>query len=404
VTSFSTEHTPDAIRVLVLTTSFPLREGPPSGPFVKRLVEHLPQHVEATVLTPCFGRRQCYREDSGYRVKCFRYGPLTWQRLAHVPGGIPAALKANPFLYLILPWFLVCMGTACWRAASGVDLIHANWSVNAVLAGIVARLRGLPLVTTLRGEDISRSGSSRLFRWLLKRCLDSSSRVVVVSEAFKDLIESRMPRMVGRIEVIPNGVERALLDEAIREETGAPLNLVAVGSLIPRKSVSTLIGALARLPDPAAVNLVIVGDGPQRAELERLAASAGVDGSVRFVGTVPPDRVVEYLRPAHALVLCSLSEGRPNVVLEAMAAGVAVVATAIDGVTEIVGDGSTGLLFDPQDETQLAQHLERLCHDPGLCVRMAREARAWIVSRGLSWDATGERYSRVYHETLRGRA
>jgi glycosyltransferase involved in cell wall biosynthesis len=389
---------------LVLTTSFPLPGGPPSGPFIGRLVENLPPNVEATVVTPCFGTRRDRDADRPYRLRCFRYAPRTWQRLAHVPGGIPAALRANRLLYLLLPSFVVCMAAACWRAAATADLIHANWSVNGVVAGVVARMRGIPLVTTLRGEDITRSHTSGLFRWLLQRCLRDSDRVVLVSRAFLDSIQQGAPGKGARAEVIPNGIHRGLLDEPIVSGSAGTLKLVAVGSLIPRKSVATLVRALGRMPDRARVTLTVVGDGPERAPLESLVESLALTDLVRFVGAVDPADVVGYLRASEVIVLCSLSEGRPNVVLEAMAAGTAVVATAIDGTTELVQDGETGLLFEPKDDAALAAHLEGLRSDPERVTRLARNARRWIVEQGLFWDTTGERYARTYREVLDGRA
>lgn len=402
MTASAANHNKPEIRVLVLTTSFPLRGGPPSGPFIQRLVENLPSGIAATVLTPCFERRQDYKEPPGYQVTCFRYAPISWQRLAHVPGGIPAALRARPVLYLLLPWFLLCMITACWRAVRDAELIHANWSVNGVVAGMVARLRRVPLVTTLRGEDVTRAEQSGVFRWFLANSINASTRVVTVSEAFQARIVNRFPDSAWKVRLVHNGVGRELLGCRARSGSSGVLNLVTVGSLIPRKSIATLFRALALLPAPDAVRLVVVGDGPERSGLERLASELGIGASVDFASSVPPGNVIRYLEQADVFVLCSRSEGRPNVVLEAMAAGLGVVATAIDGVTEIVRDGRSGLLFEPGDAEALAGLLERLRNDAGLRTRLAQEAREWIRSQNLFWDATGEQYAAIYRESLGG--
>jgi glycosyltransferase involved in cell wall biosynthesis len=397
------ENPPSKLHVLMVTTSYPIRGGPPSGPFIQRLAENMPPQVKVTVLTPCVGVREDYHQPSGSRVTCFRYAPRHWQRLAHVPGGIPVALRSTPLLYLLLPGFLFCLFVACWRAAGEVDIIHANWSVNGVVAGIVARLRGIPLVTTLRGEDVGRAEHSRLFRWLLKQCLKMSSQVITVSTALQEQVVGRFPAWAGKVGVIHNGINRALLDQKIVQGERGVLNVVTVGSLIPRKNVSTLIRALQRLPDLKAVQLVIVGDGPEREELECLTSELGVESSVSFTGPVPPGDVVRYLEAADALVLCSLSEGRPNVVLEAMAAGIVVVATAIQGVTEIIDDGKSGLLFEPDNAAALATQLEKLRKEPDLRLRLAEEARSWIRDQNLFWDSTGDQYQAIYRECVGGR-
>lgn len=391
---------PGRLRVLVVTTSFPLPGGPPSGPFIQRLAASIAGMTDTTVLVPCIGGRQDYVDTPGYRVTCFRYAPISWQKLAHSPGGIPVSLKSNPLLYLLLPWFLVSLGVACWRVSSCIDLIHANWSVNGVMAGLIAKLRKKPLVTTLRGEDITRSGTSPMFRWLLKTCVHLSDRIVVVSDAFKNSVKQQLPECAWKVIVIPNGVERTLLNREIEGGEKGILNLISVGSLIPRKNVSTLIKALARMPNQDSVNLVIVGDGIERVSLERLVSEVGLGSSVKFTGSVPQDVVTQYLNSSDAMVLSSLSEGRPNVVLEAMAAGVTVVATAIDGVTELIQDGETGLLFEPDDVEGLADHLERLRADVELRRRLSLNARASILRQKLFWDSTGKKYVDVYQQCL----
>ena len=389
--------------MLVLTTSYPLPGAPPSGPFVHHLVDHLPPDIEATVLTPCVRRHQDYPQRDNVRVRCFRYAPLPWQRLAHRPGGIPVALRSNPLLYLLLPGFLIAMVYACWRAARSVDLIHANWSVNGVLAAFVAARRRIPLVTTLRGEDVTRAGTSRLFRHLLKRCLRASARVVTVSETFRQQIAAQFPDCTHKLCLVPNGVPREALRRPPATGAAGSLRLVAVGSLIPRKDTSTLIRALANLAGLPGVRLVIVGDGPERADLVHLAAGLGVHRCITFAGAVAPGAVGGCLDRADVLVLCSRSEGRPNVVLEAMARGVPVVATRIAGVTEMIEDGRTGFLYAPGDDATLSGILRRLHADPDLRRRVAAAAQSWLVEEALFWDVTGRRYGRLYRETIAAR-
>jgi glycosyltransferase involved in cell wall biosynthesis len=393
-------HSDNWINVVVLTTSYPIRNGPPSGPFVKRLVEYLPKNVKATVLTPCIQYREDYCEKGIFRVKCFRYAPKRWQRLAHSPGGIPVALQSNPLLYLILPWLLISMVFTCWRETKDTDLIHANWSINGVLAGIVAGLRRIPLVTTLRGEDVSRSVNSKLFHWILGKSLKVSSCVVTVSDAFHAQIVEQFPCYASKVRVVHNGIERHLLKRTIRPITHSVIRIVMIGSLIPRKDISTFLYALTNAPEPDSIQAVIVGDGPERNTLELLSMELGLASIVTFTGAVLPDDVGEYLNNADILVLCSQSEGRPNVVLEAMAAGVVVVATAIQGVTEIITDGHNGLLFKPGDATGLLRHLERLRTETEFHEKLAHEARVWIQEENLFWDTTGHNYAEIYRESI----
>lgn len=344
-----------------------------------------------------------YQDGDHCKVACFRYAPIGWQKLAHLPGGIPVALRSSPINFALLPWFLLAMLLACWRLSREADVIHANWSINGVLAGLVASARDLPLVTTVRGEDVERAGHSRIFRWLLKRCLIRSDRVVAVSEDFARRIGSAFPAFSHKVSVIPNGVSSCLFARPIQARDVEVLRLVSIGSLIPRKDLATLIRALAGMPRGTAV-LDVVGDGGEMQYLKRLANELGVLNSIRFSGAVDAERVPQFLENADVLVLCSRSEGRPNVVLEAMAAGVVVVATAIPGVKELIQDGRNGLLFEVGADSALAGCLNTLHADASLRLRLSVAARDCIRERGLYWEATSAKYAATYAELVAGHA
>ncbi len=387
-------HAGERLRIGILTTSFPLARDNASGVFVQRMVEALPEGFDVTVLTPCSTQRMQGASHDRYRLHCFRYAPRRLQRLAHEPGGIPAALRDWRRVWL-LPFFLSAMLFATLRLARQVDVLHANWSVAGVIAGIVGRLRGVPVLTTLRGEDVNRAASSRLFRFLLGRCMGLSACVSVVSEAMAARLRAAFPDKACRLCWLPNGVDAVLLGlPVVKLAEHEPLRLLFVGSLIPRKRLDTLIEALARLSE--TVTLTVVGDGPERPALERLATRLGVAARVHWAGAVMPSQVARYLAEAHALVLPSAAEGRPNVVIEAMAAARAVLATRIEGVTELLGESERGLLFEVGDHAGLARHIERLWQQPDLAGRLGQAARDWIVSQGLTWQATGQRYAELY--------
>jgi glycosyltransferase involved in cell wall biosynthesis len=143
------------------------------------------------------------------------------------------------------------------------------------------------------------------------------------------------------------------------------------------------------------MRLVIVGEGPLRGELEKLAAEVAPPESVSFAGyQAEPER---WLAEMDVFALTSRSEGLPVSILEAWAAGVPVVASAVGGVPELIADGETGLLFPPGDEAALADCLERLLADRGLAERLARAGRE-RVEREFSLARMAETYQRLYRE------
>lgn len=389
------------LRLTVLTTSFPLHRDAQSGIFVERLVDELSRSIEVTVLTPC-GTTMPDSMQRSYRVRCFGYAPRRWQLLCHQPGGLPAALRRNRWLYGLLPLLLLSMLGACFAQARRDDLIFANWSISGAIAGLVGRVLRKPVVTTLRGTDVNASTSSLPLRMVMKSCLSLSHKVVLVSQEMRESLASLYPHHEGKLAVIPNGVGEDLVAlPAVGEERKAEdhsITLLSVANLVAGKGIDVLLRALPRIR--GRCSLVIVGDGPQRASLESLAQRLLIGDAVTFVGQVAPDRVKDYLRSADIFVLPSYSEGRPNSLIEAMAAGRAVVATDIAGVRELVDSGSNGLLVAPGKAELLAEALDAMVGDFEQRRAFGRAARETILDAGLSWARTALQYRKLFHDSL----
>ncbi|HEY0416530.1 MAG TPA: glycosyltransferase family 4 protein [Gaiellaceae bacterium] len=154
----------------------------------------------------------------------------------------------------------------------------------------------------------------------------------------------------------------------------APGTFVFVGRLTEQKALPLLLDAVERVD---GARLVVVGDGPERAELERRASDR-----VTFAGSLPRDRVLEQLAGARAAVLSSAWENLPHAAIEALAVGTPVVATAVGGVPEVVTDGENGLLVPPNDVEALAGALRRILGDDGLRDRLAANAKASVAAIG----------------------
>jgi glycosyltransferase involved in cell wall biosynthesis len=170
--------------------------------------------------------------------------------------------------------------------------------------------------------------------------------------------------------VIPNGVEQLRADPPPDRAASTPLRLLCVARFVPRKQQHVLLHALASLSDLALV-CDFVGDGPERPEMERLAASLQLDGTARFCGNRPRNEVFQMLLVTDIFVLCSLWEGLPGSVLEAMSAGVAVVGTDVNGTRELIDHAETGLLVPAGDDRALAYAIRTLATDRALCRRLA---------------------------------
>lgn len=390
------------MHISVVTTSFPLTDASTSGVFVKRMVENLPDTVEATVVTPADSARGTNKTVGRHRIKAFRYAPRRLQVIAHQPGGVLSALAAHRTLYLLLPFFLFVLFWQCFLSARRSSLMQANWSINGVIAGVAGFLTGTPVITTLRGSDVSRLSQSKMSRVLLRLCNKLSARLVAVGENQKQLIADLYPDVAARIQVIPNGISDDFLQVGSNRcySKEGPLRLITVGNLITLKGVDTLLRALATLADPTAVSLTIVGDGPEQKNLQTLGRTLKLNNQIQFLGAMPAGQIPRLMGEADVLVMPSLREGRPNVVLEAMAAGLPVIGSDIAAITELVKAEVNGLLFTAGDQQQLAVQLKRLIDTPILGETLGRAAHKFLLENNLTWQACGESYGALFDDVI----
>jgi glycosyltransferase involved in cell wall biosynthesis len=173
--------------------------------------------------------------------------------------------------------------------------------------------------------------------------------------------------------------------------------LLFVGYLAPVKGVEVLLEALEQLGDPQ-LYCVLVGGGPLDAPLKALVQARGMGAQVLFAGPQPTAQVPQWMNAADLLVLPSFSEGRPNVVLEAQASGLPVVATRVGGTQELIRDGENGLLVDSGDPCQLARAISALKQDPAARSRLAQAGRR--CAQVYTWAASASQVRGIYREVL----
>jgi glycosyltransferase involved in cell wall biosynthesis len=255
------------------------------------------------------------------------------------------------------------------------DILHASSSKAGVLGRIAGALTGVPIrIFTVHGWAFAaHSGlASRLYRWGDRLVRPLTTVTICVSEREREAGLAAGTCDRDRTVVIANAVDVAGARRFRPAGRERPL-IVSVGRLKAPKDFLTLVRALGKLP-PDSVDAVIVGEGPDRGLLEQEIARLGLLGRIRLAGE--RNDVPELLAGADVFVLPSASEGMPVSVLEAMAAGLPVVASRVGGVPEQVTDGRTGLLVAPGDPDQLAAALGRLVDDGELRLRLGSAARA----------------------------
>ena len=336
------------MRVLTVTSLYPNAVQPQRGLFVRERLRRLRRYhdVSLSVVAPVpwfpskatiFGdyaamARVPYVEtDDGEAVFHPRFFQLPKVGAAFAPKTFAAAVLRE-----IRRRAIVC------------DVVDAHFLFpDGVAAVLVAETIERPLLMTARGSDVNiiakEAVAGRWIRWALRR----ADSVAAVSS---DLAQQLRCLSGGRdVETIANGVDRQLFSPsadraALRRRLGfSTFTALSVGNLIELKGHALVIDAVASVPD---CHLVIVGSGPLQDELESKIRAQNLGARVRLVGSLPQDRLADFYRAADVLVLASRFEGLPNVILESLASGTRVVATATPGAREVIGNDAAGVLCE----------------------------------------------------------
>ncbi len=272
---------------------------------------------------------------------------------------------------LYLGGFLLRM--VAMRAAGRLDLVHINLAsagstYRKLQVARLARALGVPYVLHLHGGDYPnfwKADNSPLSRDIL-RMFDGAARIIVLGEAWRDFVASRAPRTGNRIVVVPNAAARPSLPHV---GGGEEVHILFLGRIGDMKGVPQLGEALARMKDLPNWRATIAGDGHVEAARAR-AMELGLADRVDLPGWVDGKRVAELIASADILALPSFTENLPLSIVEAMASGLAVVATPVGAIRDIVRDGETGMLVQPGDVDALTAALTRLIGDRELRERM----------------------------------
>jgi glycosyltransferase involved in cell wall biosynthesis len=278
------------------------------------------------------------------------------------------------------------------HAARGADRVYATTMVRRAALG--AALARRPLVVKLVADEayererragrfdgtleefqVERGGLRTRFLRATRTAALRRARRIVVPSAYLRQIALGWGLDPARVDVVPNPAPE-VPEHPTRDEARVALGidgfaLGVAGRLTEQKALGDTLEALARVP---GVALLVLGDGPERAVLERRGAELGVSDRVRFLGAGTRDDVIALFRAVDAALLTSAWENLPHTLLEALAAGTPVIATAVGGIPEVVRDGKNGLLVPPRDVAGIASAIERLVQDNALRASLAAAA------------------------------
>jgi glycosyltransferase involved in cell wall biosynthesis len=282
------------------------------------------------------------------------------------------------------------------------DVVHLHGYRATVYCGLIRRRRfaavktehgSLEVPSARKLEKLKLGIYGQLDTWATRR-LDA--HVVYVTEDLRRLAASALPIS----SVIYNGIESldSRQTKTPPEYQAGYINIAIVGRLEPIKGVDYALRALRAPRMPPTARLHIVGAGPMLSELQALALELSVQDRVRFLGF--RDNVYDYIAHADALLMPSLHEGLPYTILEAMALRTPILAARAGGLAEVLENEKTALLFEPANESALADTVARLCEEPGLSDSLT--AHAWNdCRRRFSAEAMADRYLDLFNAVRR---
>lgn len=287
--------------------------------------------------------------------------------------------------------------------ARGIQHLHAHFAFTpADLALMIGRVVGLSVSFSAHARDIYALGRT------LRRKIERADACITCTTAnLRHLRSLVSPEHAEKIHAVYHGTDLDRFAFNARQDVHTPPRILAVGRLVEKKGFATLLRACRALQEHTVFECRIVGWGPLRRRLERLAAELDLQGLVCFAGRAEYEAMPELYRWADVLAVPSVIaedgdvDGLPNVVVEALASGLPVVASDISGIPEAISHERTGLLVTPGDACALAEALRRMLNDSELRRRLSREGRELAEE---SFDVTGntQRLYEIFRATASG--
>jgi glycosyltransferase involved in cell wall biosynthesis len=376
------------MRILLINSEYPPIGGGAGNASAHLATELVALGQDVTVITARFGGLPRDFIENGVRILRIRSLRMRQDRSGVIEQGIFMLSGILNTLWLVRKW--------------RPDIILAFFGVpSGAVAWIVKMLTGIPYLVSLRGGDVPGfrpydfATYHRMIGPLLHRIWHRAGAVIANSQGLGALA-SQFDDQVA-VQIIPNGVDVRLYQVSGGRDWGPP-QMLFVGRLVYQKGLDILIQALGELKNHSW-HLKLVGDGPHRPVLESLAEENGITEKITFMGWMDKADLYHEFNVANLFVLPSRHEGMPNVILEAMACGLPVVASNIAGNEELVLDGKTGILVPPEDPSALGAGLKTLMLDSDLRQKLGTASRV-RVEKSYTWDQVARSYLSVLQEIV----
>lgn len=395
------------MNVLTVTSSYPKYPGDATSPFIESIAEALAERGHRVdVVLP--HHPELRRPQGRVRFFPYRYAPVdSWSAWGYAES-LESDVRVRPGVYALAPFAALALRRALGErlVASHYDVVHAHWLVpNATFVFDQVRAHHVPFVISLHGSDVFLAERLPPARWLARSALAAAGAVSACSSELRTralalgappLRTRTVPYGVSSEEFQPRGATAG-----VRNRFGIPahaLLVLGVGRLVEKKGFRFLIEAAAQTE---GVHVLLAGEGDLRQALGALAEA--LKAPVTLAGPLDREGVREAFGAADVVAVPSVIDsagnvdGLPNSLLEALASGCPIVASAVGGIPDVVVHDQNGLLFPPGDAAALAAALRRLVAEPETRRRLGEAARRHAASE-LTWQHTARAFEELFAE------
>ena len=387
-------------KILVTTSTFPRWSTDNEPRFVYDLCLKLKNNFDIIVLAPHHEKSLKHEICNDIEVYRYQYFLKKYQTLTY-EGGVLTRLKQKKVRFLLIPFFFIAQILFIRKIlkTEKIDLIHAHWIIPQGICAVIVNKtlkKKVPIICTSHGGDLFALRSS-IFTALKRWVLNNSNKITVVSSVMRDvLIEMGLAK--EKISIISMGVDlkgKFILNEKKERRSKS---IISVGRLVEKKGVKYLARAVANLKRRYSdINLIVVGDGPDKTLLELEAKKLNINNNIQFLGAKSQQELVTLYQSSLIAVFPFViasdgdQEGLGLVVIEAMGSGCATIVSDLPATNDVVDDKINALFVKPEDVDDLTDKISYLIENPHITNAFSKQGRLSVLEK-YDWEVIANKY------------
>ena len=400
-------------RLLVIVSRYSMDRFDP-GDFVTELSEWINRKgFDVYVLAPHDYGLKFEEEINGIKIYRFPYFfPYKYQQVAYGPG-ILDNIKKSLLAMLQVPLFILFELYYSFKIikANGIDIIHSHWIIPQGLIGaICSKIHKIPHIATVHGSDVNMVKNNVFLKNIVSFIIKNSCCITVNSTFTKNLIMDIINKSnENKIEIIPMGIDldrfAPVNNISLKKKYTEGNLLLFVGRLIDWKGANYLVEAMKDVVIACPkTKLLIVGDGPEKPELEKMTSKLRLTNIVYFIGEIKSTDVVKYYSAADVFIIASIvvdghTEGLGVVTIEAMACGTPVIGSNVGGIPDVIKDGYNGFLVPERSPKEISQRIIQILSDKELERKFIRNGLITVKNK-FSWGMVSDKFINVFQSNI----